>query len=457
MAFTAHLKPERITKLRDAFTSAQLPYNEDMRTLLMAGISPQYVQNLREYETNASQLAGDLGTLNTTQLLTDGTVPLNLWLQNAKEHFSPRMEALIFEQALQEMSQPVADRPDTAEVIVQGLEALWALIEKNKVAFETIIIYRDTFGNALHEIDVIADYKLMHDALHQLQLSWPEDVFLSPTHQPQSPMMQILIRKYLTLLQNTAQASGKILEKGNVEAKEVEWIDKFNAMHQELNHALSATDKDKIIEGFDNVKSELTLQLSQLNTRLKDAISDLHLKSLIRAMNNVCKELRDIDSKRTAKLVEKYEAGIQKLTELEVTLSRLIDQHDKWQHADTMLRMLGKMIVRTGEGQESRSSRQEESRVDNLKLISNTIETEIEPLHKGKETDWSKGLSDSAMNLKLSVEKKDTDTAVQWFDIFRENAWYFFFELDTEMKNQCEELRKIGDKLRQVDDELKNM
>jgi len=79
----------------------------------------------------------------------------------------------------------------------------------------------------------------------------------------------------------------------------------------------------------------------------------------------------------------------------------------------------------------------------------------VGPLISDKSTFWSKRLLDSANRFGAEVERSNTDMAEQAFNRYRQQAWHFFFEIDSEMKERCDELRRIGQTLRQVNDQLK--
>ena len=79
----------------------------------------------------------------------------------------------------------------------------------------------------------------------------------------------------------------------------------------------------------------------------------------------------------------------------------------------------------------------------------------MSPLLAGKTTYWSKRLLTSAQRFNAEVERSETDKAVQAFDVYRQLAWHFFFEIDSDMKARCEELRVIGTKLRKINEQLR--
>ena len=445
-----HLKRETIAEIKQAFETARILYSE-VRTLLLEGTG--YSGNLELYRTENTQLSADLNKLNTIPFLNDDaqTITLRRWLENARDEFGPLPSAEIFVRALEEMTTGPAEPSDTV-VIVDGFEALSDLIEKNDFAYDAVIIYRSIFTTASREFEVINDYKLMHDALHKLQLGWPDiAVMIKLTSFNE---MQSTIGNYSSLFQSTVGELLKIYEREFVDGSERTWIDEFGQEQRSLDSAIDSEDQITIEQIFDDVKNGLARQLSVLNSRLKAAISSLHLKDLIDSMSDLCEILREVAPSRADKEVEQYANGVTEMTKLDQELGELIKQHDEWQLADNMLRTLG-VAIAAGTGPEMvRDKFKEEERLTQLKLILTVIELKVSPLLVGKTSRTAKGLMNSAGKLKALIEQRDTDNAERGFDSYREQAMHFFFSLDTEMKVKCDELRQIGEGLRQVNNKL---
>tara|TARA_B100000609_G_C17218019_1_gene437965 strand:+ start:91 stop:1128 length:1038 start_codon:yes stop_codon:yes gene_type:complete len=70
------------------------------RNALLSGISRGFVGSLPTQSTPNAQLLTDLNHMNDVDELTDGTNPLQIWLQNAKHLSSSRKESQVFEESL---------------------------------------------------------------------------------------------------------------------------------------------------------------------------------------------------------------------------------------------------------------------------------------------------------------------------------------------------------------------
>lgn len=492
----AHLEDRRIKEIRGFFLLSNASYDGDVRVLLMNGIAAEFVQRLRKFDDNFNQLTGDLNSLNSQKPLRNGSVPLQIWLNNAKSQFGHLQQAVVFDDALSDVAKGPAERSDT-EVIVEGIEALWELIRKDPVAYHAVVFYREIFQKALWEIDVIIDYKEMHDALHKLQLNWPDDtvvqMFLSLNH-----AMLSTLTNYSASLNGTTADLIETYSKGHVDGAERQWIEELKVNQKKLDASIESERKERdapdpepnepsassellelpdIEEEFEIVKSQLTLQLSLLNDRLKAAINRMHLRDLIEAMNTVCTVFKRLSPQQPPKQLELYEAGVKELTLLDDELIKLMGEHDKWQGADNLLRTLGETLRKSADlhSQAVRRAAEEElennltpgslqlaveqaeekKRLANVGFVVVAIETTVEPLRAGRTTYWSNKLAGTFTRLRVEISKNNADKAEEEFDNYRHAAWQCFFELDGEMKKQCDELRTIAQSLHKVNDELK--
>lgn len=117
------LAPERIREIKKVFADAKLPYDNELRTILFTDINYQFFSRLKKFGTDAYQLSGDLGSLNAVDRLSDGTVPLAIWLQNAIEQLSDIDKSNAFSHALDDLTtqvsgaKPIANPSDVPKAL----------------------------------------------------------------------------------------------------------------------------------------------------------------------------------------------------------------------------------------------------------------------------------------------------------------------------------------------------
>jgi WD40 repeat protein/serine/threonine protein kinase len=97
----AVLPHDKIRTLHRAIVEARLTGN---RTALLGGIDAAFVDSLPTASDPSGQIFSDLHTLNATEQLGDGSVPLGLWLDNALSLAGQRVEAEVIRE-IQELAR----------------------------------------------------------------------------------------------------------------------------------------------------------------------------------------------------------------------------------------------------------------------------------------------------------------------------------------------------------------
>ncbi len=84
----------------------------DKRAALLAGIAPSFAGTLEHAQSPGEQILLDLYAMSRAGELTDGSLPLAAWLENALVLLGDRREALVFRAALARAGDAEPDRPD---------------------------------------------------------------------------------------------------------------------------------------------------------------------------------------------------------------------------------------------------------------------------------------------------------------------------------------------------------
>ncbi|APR76411.1 Glutamate synthase [NADPH] large chain [Minicystis rosea] len=98
MSFRRHLPLEDITAIHKAAVKLGLGAS---RSALLGGLDPAFTASLAIHPSPAAQMLTDLHTLNGIEALTDGSVPLHVWLTNALDLTSTTRESEVFARALE--------------------------------------------------------------------------------------------------------------------------------------------------------------------------------------------------------------------------------------------------------------------------------------------------------------------------------------------------------------------
>ena len=447
----AHLSPLRIKGIRQAFTDGQHIYDPDTRSIFMELVDVEYQSTLGIFPVPARQLSIDLRRLNGLPKYKE-QIPLKLWLQKGLEEiFSGTPQAPLFEVAIQDVDKgPYA--ADQTDAIVDGLEALGDLVQTDQNAFRAVIYYQETFKNSLTEMEVIAQYKSLHDDLHQVQLIWPHSTSVDGalTRQEFDPLFN-----HANVLKANVESLQKTYDRGNVDPAENSWIEELRKYASQLEDALFDENVDKIKLAFAAVAGLLMRELSRLNARLKVAINDLQLKTLIKALSDVCDSIDQLSPDNTPAQIQQYKTGIAEFRNMDDSLGQLIEQHDKWQSIHDVLHTFRDALKKTVSGDDATTKQGQERALGVLLAIKITIQTMVNPLLDGKTTQAARRLQAAAQKLNVEIDRREVENADRAFDTYTQLAWHRFFEIDDELKKASESLRVIGDNLRKVNDQLK--
>lgn len=100
LTMPATVSQNELLELREAIISAGL---SESRQALLATIASDFVAGLPVVKRPGEQILSDLDVLSTTGKLTDGSIPIVIWLKNALALAEPRKESEVFRRVLNEV------------------------------------------------------------------------------------------------------------------------------------------------------------------------------------------------------------------------------------------------------------------------------------------------------------------------------------------------------------------
>jgi V8-like Glu-specific endopeptidase len=116
--FSEYLVKQDRDAIQDGFQSVEVEYDKPTRARLIDGIDRKFVgEFLKRYDDTGDQLFNDLKKLNYVERLSDGEVPLALWLSNAIRRFG---SVASLREVLERMIAKVNARQRTAEPIAKS-------------------------------------------------------------------------------------------------------------------------------------------------------------------------------------------------------------------------------------------------------------------------------------------------------------------------------------------------
>ena len=180
------------------------------------------------------------------------------------------------------------------------------------------------------------------------------------------------------------------------------------------------------------------LQPSGVNQRLNAAARALRLTQIVEAIvliRDALNQPQDQPQDQLQNRAVTLEINVEGLRTLNVRLSRLVDDHDNWQAVERMLsRVEEVMLYDPGE----------------LELSWEDLQLRIKPLCPDETLDWVKSLREDSANITSALGEKNPAKARRYFQRFRQRAGNQFYQVDSELRTLCDELRKLGEPLASV-------
>lgn len=302
-----------------------------------------------------------------------------------------------------------------ATTVITGIDALWRMIQADPAAYQSIVVFRDAFHDARKEIEVISDYKRLHDQLHSLQLGCYEPIITQCKNLPgekddlalaaASPAVMTALSTITTMAMFLGSIIGgmrDIVNQNRVDAFENQWVAGLESTQQELEASVALENRLKIQTICIGLKSVLDVQPSRINDRLKIAVTALRLPKLIEVMEKVCNELCRINKIRAEDKVKQFRTSIGSLKEISIDLGKLLQEHDDWQRVDNELRML-ETFLETG--------------AVSIEPLWPSLSARVTPLYEGNDEPWAISLKKTEQELKEAI--KQPERAQQIFHSYR--------------------------------------
>jgi len=313
-----------------------------------------------------------------------------------------------------------------------GLQALGELAGRSSAVRDAVVVFRTEFQEASRQIDVLGDYKDLHDLLHQLEFEC-YDVLLGAAATFPDDEDDSLI-KYHLKLEDIADQLQEVNGRGFVARQDTVWIQRLAVLPADLDRALNTTDKKLLDNVLRRIKQTLDIQPSQINTRLNTTARALRLPALVQALAQVRDNLSaqpDLDSDK----VSQFHRGVDALVNISGTLTALIDDHDGWQAVEALLNRIEDMM---------------EADTQELEMSWPDLKTMSAPLCSRRTDKPAIAFLKEAATLEETIASANPDRIRKSFLSYRTRAGQLFYRIDVDLKRLCGELRKVGEPLASV-------
>lgn len=311
------------------------------------------------------------------------------------------------------------------QAIDRGLGALAGLLQNSDVR-TTVAVFRADFVAASQQIDVLSDYKDLHDLLHDLQFQCYNYIASQTARFPEDELVVD------TLIDHGLTFKGLVAKLHDVTTRptvsgELTWITELSEAEVFLQQALEAKDPAALKRHCWLVRRVLDRYPSLVNARLNSAARALRMDAIERAMTTILDMLKTRVG--ASDEVTSFAVGTASLTDLSQRLTCLVRDHDRWQDVDVELRRVEATL----------SSDPEE-----MQMSWPDIKTRTASLLCGEDESQTQALRQESVKLEEAFQANDPENARRHFMRFQRQAAEHFYRVDTELKALCGQLRTIG-------------
>ncbi len=319
------------------------------------------------------------------------------------------------------------------EAIGTGLFALRELMQRSSDVRTDVIAFQTDFRAAREQIDVLGDYKDLHDLLHRLQFHCYNGVVQSALRFPSDDIVVDNLTDYALTLDGIVAELRLVVARSTLSKQEISWIDDVVAAKADLNAALDGLDEKLLKRVIWRLNRLLTTQPALINKSLNQTARVLRLPSLSEALARIYDRLTSLEL--DAGKVQQFETGVRALRQLDRGLIALVDDHDRWQALDLELRRIDGTL---------------DHDLFDLEMSWPDVKTRAELLYLNVVEDWAQALQKESHGLDEALVASNPVKVKRGFRNFQRRVSERFFHVDVNLKAVCGDLRQIGAPLASV-------
>ncbi|WP_017302005.1 hypothetical protein [Nodosilinea nodulosa] len=207
----------------------------------------------------------------------------------------------------------------------EGLNALTDLMQVPEVR-AAVITFRVVFEAACDQIDVVANYKVLHDLLHTLEFQCYSGIVQEAKRFPEDETALDILMEHELILQGLLGEMQQVAVRETIATHEVQWLNDLRTAQTELHTAVDTLNVRCLQRTIWLLNRVLAIQPSRINTNLTGAARALRLTGLTNAMALIAEKLTSVNLDQ--KKLEQFQEGVEMLTALDQRLAALVMGHD---------------------------------------------------------------------------------------------------------------------------------
>jgi hypothetical protein len=307
---------------------------------------------------------------------------------------------------------------------------------KDPAARQVVANFSLRLADSYKQISMLTDYKAMHDLLHRLRAECYEPT-IRVVEDPRSP--DIATENLFHYKQNLVRIIADLKAvrfRNSVVRKESAWIEDLVSLREEFDTALQGAATGAVKTVARKLNLVITLESSQINSLLKSTASSLNLFALIECLGQMEQRLKPLrlDSRK----FRTFTIGLRDLRKVASTLRALVECHDDWQVVENILGRVENLFDLSDDQQF----------LTDIEVSWPNLKGRLERIYRGKKELWEADLARDSELLEGAIRLRDADQAKRHFHSFRRDAFQRFYRVDFTLKEQCNELQKLGEPIR---------
>jgi hypothetical protein len=308
-----------------------------------------------------------------------------------------------------------------------GLMALRDLMQRSPVVRNAVNGFRNDFKSTHEQVNLLGDYKDLHDQLHKLQFHCYNGVVQAATRFPDDDLTLDSLTDHALTLEGIFEELKQIATSLSIPKQDLMWIDEVGLSKIDLRNAVDNLDQSALKKVIWRLNRLLTIQPARVNALLNFSAHALHLSELLSALESVSNTLITLELDTSQ--VNSFQSGITAFNELNRSLSALIDDHDHWQALDVELRRIEASIERD---------------LFEFEMSWPDIKLKAGPLYIDNPEDWASALKRESDILEEECKARNPLKVRRSFRSYQRRVTDRFYRVDVQLKALCSDMRQIG-------------
>jgi hypothetical protein len=317
----------------------------------------------------------------------------------------------------------------TVQAVDNGLSILSALLQRPDFKAKLIAMQTD-FEAAATQIELLTNYKDLHDLLHNLQYLCFNGLMQEARRFPADTLALDILLDHEMTLSGLIDGLVEVAMRPGMPSGELDWIQELVEAHALLRQGIESGSNEPLQRAIWLIKRVLDRHPTRINERLNAAARALRLTTIEQGLRSIRTDLRRLKLPRHQ--VRRFENGVNALGDLNQSLAQLVEDHDRWQAIDLELRRIEAVMSHD---------------LEELKSSWPELRAKVDPLCHQSGASWAEHIQRDGRHLDKALASRNPIQIRHCFQRYRRRVGNRFYQVDADLKALCHELRYVGQPL----------